>query len=51
VAPELLDRELDCRHHSFMSAVLEEDVRHVRSRTTCTLLPIHDLWVPKYVNS
>jgi hypothetical protein len=31
------------------SAVLGENVGHVRSRTTCTLLLIHDLWVPKYV--
>jgi hypothetical protein len=27
-----------------------EDVGHVRSRTTRTLLLIHDRWVPKYVN-
>jgi hypothetical protein len=25
-------------------------VEHVSSRTMRTLLPIHDLWVPKYVN-
>jgi hypothetical protein len=25
-------------------------VGHVRSHTMCMLLPIHDLWVPKYVN-
>jgi hypothetical protein len=50
VTPELLDRELDRKHCSFLSAVLGEDVGHVRSRATHTLLPIHDLWVPKYVN-
>ena len=50
VTPELLDREIDRRHRSFLSAVLGEDVGHVRSRTTRTLLPIHDLWVPMYVN-
>jgi hypothetical protein len=32
------------------SAVLAEDVGHVRSRTTHMLLPIHDIWLPKYVN-
>jgi hypothetical protein len=48
--PELLDGDIDRRHRSFLSAVLGEDVGHVCSRTTCTLLPIHDLWVPKYVN-
>jgi hypothetical protein len=46
----LLDRDIDRRHRSFLSAVLGEDVGHVRSCTTRTLMPIHDLWVPKYVN-
>jgi hypothetical protein len=46
----LRDREIDRRHRSFLSAVLGEDVGHVRSRTTRMLLPIHDLWVPKYMN-
>jgi hypothetical protein len=50
VTPQLLDREIDRKHHSFLSAVLGEDFGHVRSRTTRTLQPIHDLWVPKYVN-
>jgi hypothetical protein len=50
VTPELLDRELDRRHRSFLFTILGENVGHVRSRTTRTLLPIHDLWVPKYVN-
>ena len=50
VTPELLEAQVDRRHRSFLSAVLGEDVGHVRSRTTHTLLPIHDLWVPKYVN-
>jgi hypothetical protein len=50
VTPQLLDRDIDRRHRSFLSAVLGEDVGHVRSRTTRTLLPIHDRWVPKYVN-
>jgi hypothetical protein len=31
VTLELLDKELDRRHHSFLSAVLGEDVGHVRS--------------------
>jgi hypothetical protein len=34
----------------FLCVVLGEDVGHVRSRTTRMLLPIHDLWLPKYVN-
>jgi hypothetical protein len=42
VTPQLLDRDIDHRHRSFLSAVLGEDVGHVRSRTTHTLLPIHD---------
>jgi hypothetical protein len=50
VTPELLDGKLDRRHRSFQSAVLGEDVGHVCSHTTRTLLSIHDLWVPKYVN-
>jgi hypothetical protein len=32
VTLELLDREVDHRHRSFLSAVLEEDLGHVRSR-------------------
>jgi hypothetical protein len=35
---------------SFPSVVCREDVGHVCCCTTCTLLPIHDRWVPKYVN-
>jgi hypothetical protein len=50
VTPELLDREINRRHRSFLSAVLGEDVGHVRSRTTHPMLPIDDLRVPKYVN-
>jgi hypothetical protein len=50
VTPELLDRDTDRRHRSFLSAVCGEDVGHVCCRTTRTLLPIHDRWVPKYVN-
>jgi hypothetical protein len=50
VTPQLLDMDIDRRHRSFLSAVLGEDVGHMRSRTTRTLLPIHDRWVPKYVN-
>jgi hypothetical protein len=42
VTPQLLDRDIDRGHRSFLSAVLGEDVGHVHSRTTCTLLPIHD---------
>jgi hypothetical protein len=50
VTPQLLDKDIDRKHRSFLSAALGEDVGHVRSRTTRTLLPIHDRWVPKYVN-
>jgi hypothetical protein len=50
VTQELLDGEVDRKHRSIMSTILGEDLWHVRSHTTCTLLPIHDLWVPKYVN-
>jgi hypothetical protein len=41
VMPELLDRDTDRRHRSFLSAICGEDAGHVRC-TTCTLLPIHD---------
>jgi hypothetical protein len=50
VTPQLLDKDIDRKHRSFLSAALGEDVGHVRSCTTRTLLPIHDRWVPKYVN-
>jgi hypothetical protein len=50
VWPELLDPRVDLKHRSYLSAILREDLGHVHSRTTRTLLPIHDLWVPKYVN-
>jgi hypothetical protein len=50
MTPQLLDRDIDRRHRSFLSAVLGEDVGHMCSRTTRTLLPIHDRWVSKYVN-
>jgi hypothetical protein len=50
VTPELLECEVDRNHRSFLSAVLGEDLGHIQVHTTCTLLSIHDLWVPKYVN-
>jgi hypothetical protein len=50
MTPQLLDRDIDNRHRSFLSVVLGEDVGHVCSHTTRTLLPIHDRWVPKDVN-
>jgi hypothetical protein len=50
VTSRLLDWEINSRHRSFLSAILGEDVGHMRSRTMRTLRPIHDLWVPKYVN-
>jgi hypothetical protein len=50
VTPELLDRDTDHRHRSFLPAVLAEDVGHVCCRTTRMLLSICDRWIPKYVN-
>jgi hypothetical protein len=50
VTPQLLDRDINRRHRSFLSVVLRLDVGYMRSYTTPTLLPIHDRWVPKYVN-
>jgi hypothetical protein len=50
VTPELLDRDIDRKHRSFLSAILGEDAGHVRSRTMHMLLPIHGHWVPKHVN-
>jgi hypothetical protein len=46
VTPQLLDMDIDRMHHSFLTAVLGENVGHMHSRTTRTLLPIHDRWVP-----
>ena len=50
VTPKLLEAQVDRRHRSYQSAVLGERLGHVRARTSRMLMPIHDLWVPKYVN-
>jgi hypothetical protein len=47
---ELLDRDTDRRHRSFLSVVCGEDVGHMRCCRTHTLMPTHDRWVTKYVN-
>ena len=49
VRPELLNATVDNKHRSFLSVVLEETLGTVRCRTSRQLMPIHDLWVPKYV--
>jgi hypothetical protein len=46
---ELLDTRVDFGHRSNLSAVLVEDLGHIYSHATRTLMSIHDLWVPKYM--
>jgi hypothetical protein len=49
VRPELFDEAVDRQHRSYVSAVLGRPLGAIRCRTTCTLLPIHLRWIPKYV--
>jgi hypothetical protein len=48
--PKLLEARVDLKHRSYLLAVFGEDLGHVLSLTMHTLLPIHGLWVPKYMN-
>jgi hypothetical protein len=47
---ELFDEAVDQRHLSYCSAVLGEMLYTLRCRTSRYLMPIHQLWIPKYVN-
>jgi hypothetical protein len=50
VRPELFDKAVDQKHCSYQSAVLVETLCTLRCRTSRYLMPIHQLWIPKYVN-
>jgi hypothetical protein len=49
VRPELFDEAVDRQHRSYVSAILEGPLGTIRCRTTHTLMPIHQRWIPKYV--
>jgi hypothetical protein len=49
IRPELFDEAVDRHHRSYVSAVLEHSLGTIRCRTTRTLMPMHQRWIPKYV--
>jgi hypothetical protein len=49
IRPELFDEAVDRYHRSYVSAVLGLSPGNIRCRTTRTLMPIHQRWIPKYV--
>jgi hypothetical protein len=49
VRPELFDESVDQHHRSYVSAVLGGPLGTIHSRTTCTLMSLHQRWIPKYV--
>jgi hypothetical protein len=49
VRPELFDEVVDRHHGSYVSAVLGRSPGTICCRTTRTLMPIHQQWIPKYV--
>jgi hypothetical protein len=49
VRPELFDEAVDRHHRSYVSAVLGGPLSTIRCRTTRTLMPIHQRWIPKYI--
>jgi hypothetical protein len=46
VRPELFDEAVDRHHRSYVSAVLGRSSGTIRCRTTRTLMPIHQRWIP-----
>jgi hypothetical protein len=50
VLPELFDEVVDRHHCSYVMAVLGRSLGTIRCRTSRTLMPIHQQWIPKYVN-
>jgi hypothetical protein len=46
---ELFDEAVDRHHRSYVSVVLGGPLGTIRCRTTRTLLPIHQQWIPKHV--
>ena len=51
VRPELFDETVDKQHRSYHSAVHGTELGTLRSRGPSHLMPLHQLWVPKYVMS
>jgi hypothetical protein len=49
VRSELFDEAVDRHPRSYVSAVLGRPPGNIRCRTTRTLMPIHQWWIPKYV--
>jgi hypothetical protein len=49
VRPELFDEAVDWHHRLYVSVVLGRPLGTIRCRTTRTLMPIHQRWIPKYV--
>jgi hypothetical protein len=49
IRSELFDEAVDRHHRSYVSTVLGRSAGTVRCRTTHTLMPIHQRWIPKYV--
>jgi hypothetical protein len=46
---EFFKEAVDRHHRSYMSAVLGRSFGTIRCRTTHTLMPIHQRWIPKYI--
>jgi hypothetical protein len=49
VRPKLFDEAVDRYHHSCVSTAFGGSLGTIRCRTTRTLMPIHQRWIPKYV--
>ncbi|CAO2146032.1 unnamed protein product [Urochloa humidicola] len=49
--PELLEKELDINHRSYMSAMRGVPLRTFRTRVPMSTMPIHLTWVPKYLRA
>jgi hypothetical protein len=49
VRSELFDKAVDRHHRLYVSTVLGRPLDTIRCRTTRTLMPIHQGWIPKYV--
>jgi hypothetical protein len=49
VRPELFDEVVDRHHRSYVSAVLGRMPGSICFRTTRTLMPTNQRWIPKYV--
>jgi hypothetical protein len=50
VRPELFDEVVDQKRRSYWSTVLGETLSTLRCKTSQHLMPIHQLWIPKYIN-